>query len=330
MKLILFASFIFLVGNSLSVFADESDSLPLENIRNTWKTVLNNDFPIYSTFERQKTSTTAKGKILPIRIEIEVMKKNFVESVFITKGQNVRCVVSAQNQNYGFNISSISDSSEWKINRIIKAFSDIERDTKIRPLYVLWYLSIVPITEVFLDPSFDITKTEKKDSYWQVSFSIHSESKNQILSGMRSGIILLDPNANWCIKEYTLFSEQNGTTITTEGKSEYKSNPDFPFPIPDHFVRTSKSSKGEETESYDYREFRIDNTGEQKFHLANYNLPEPDPSMFDFESDSIVIKRFRYFLMGLGLFLIFIAIIRILNKRFFHFKTKNKKNNINM
>jgi hypothetical protein len=74
MKLILFVSCIFLVGNLLSVFADEFDALPLENIQNTWKTVLNHDFPIHSTFERQKT--TAKGKILPIRIEIDVMKKN--------------------------------------------------------------------------------------------------------------------------------------------------------------------------------------------------------------------------------------------------------------
>jgi hypothetical protein len=122
--------------------------------------------------------------------------------------------------------------------------------------------------------------------------------------------------ASWCIKEYTLFSEQNSITITTEGKSEYKSNPDFPFPTPYHFIRTSKSSKGEETESYDYREFCIGDPDEKKFHLANYNLPEPDPSMFDFESGSIVAKRLRYFLMGVGIILIVIAMIQILSKHF--------------
>ena len=157
-----------------------------------------------------------------------------------------------KNKDYCFNLSAKSDPPEWYIDAIVKSFSDDEFLIQHRPVNVLWYVGLTPIWDVFLDASFSISKTEKIENLWKVSFTLQSNHESSIFGAIRSGWVLLDSEACWAIAEYEVISESKPRQIqmTTKVKTKYEKNVDFVYPTPTLSVRTAQLPQHVETESF--------------------------------------------------------------------------------
>ncbi|MDR1492257.1 MAG: hypothetical protein LBT05_06015 [Planctomycetaceae bacterium] len=286
------------------------DEFPISDAINKWKSVQNNTVPIHCVFDREEKSTHFP-QIQPLHVTLNIAGENFVYEIFAKGKKEVLYAVDGKNKKYSFKISSTNEPPAWVVNKVENSFSAQEIELFIRPLYTLWFVSTVPIWEIFSDSTFKIINAKKEGDLWRVDFSLSSQSNKRTLAAMRSGMVLLDSSHHWAIKEYKIISIFNGNSdnpVTTEVKSEYFTSSDFPFPVPVSFTRTSKSSIGEETESYLYNEYKKGHFKDGFSTLTAYGLPEPD-----FGEQRVFFLR--YILIGIGFLLIAIGIWRVIQER---------------
>ena len=83
----------------------------------------------------------------------------------------------------------------------------------------------------------------------------------------------------------------------------------MPFPV--FFTRTSKSTDGEETESFSYNEYKIGEFDNNFAKLSAYGLPEPDSKTFEISRSNF----FRFIFIISGSLLILIALVMIVRKQ---------------
>ncbi|MDR1383058.1 MAG: hypothetical protein LBJ67_04310 [Planctomycetaceae bacterium] len=311
MKKNIFFVFIFFINCTYTIFPQTSidSQFRLSDAVNSWKAIEKSFSSLHCVITREMKSSVIKKDIYPVRIVIDATKNQFVVEHFTQNDSKYRRVIDGKNEAYCFTISNTSEQTDLTIGALVKTFSDEKEFSLIRPLFVLWSISTVPILEIVSDTSFEITSVRKMDTLWSIDFTIHSESKNRTLAAMRSGNFLLDPNANWAIKEYKLISEyQQNNLVNSEGKSDYIINSNFTSPIPVFFTRTSTSERGNETESYTYLEYKKQDYNDDKiFTLSAFGLPEPDAKMFNLEV-SAKVKWIRFIIILLGSLMILISL----------------------
>jgi hypothetical protein len=279
-----------------------AEEFPLQEVLDSWHEIKNHDVSFHCELIQNATLSTVSLPTRPVRIQFDVKGQQFACDSFVRGEKQISHIVEGSNRHYNFAISTDKEEPDWSIDQIVKSVAD-EHTTDIKsPLNVLWDFFLVSALDVFQDPSFKIIRTEYNAPFWIVEFEIHSQSSVRYLASIRSGRAVLDSSANYCIKEFQLNLEfPNNYKVHTESQTEYTIRKDFPFPIPIKSFDKSKSLSGdEETNSYEYKEFRLQEFDDQYFMLSRYGLPEPDPIVYDLDSELQKKKNKRLFFLGIG------------------------------
>jgi hypothetical protein len=191
-------------------------------------------------------------------------------------GSNPQYSFQLRHQNNGWVLENYDLDKELRVGA--GTVSQDVRDVPLSPFNSLGR----PLSALLQEPNFKVTRAEKQVIDGHEFVRIHFESPcpltQQAYHDIQAGVLLLDPEHCWCIKELEIWRKmKSGVNDSMKSLYEYKEG-SGKFPILTRRKLTAFSDKNVAVATvevrYDLEEVR-NPPGDEEFRLTAYGLPEP-------------------------------------------------------